>query len=190
MVKLNKLDLRILEELKTDGRMSITDIAKRVKSSRPTVTNRLEQLLEKGVLNISAGLDLQSLGYKMALVSLEVSGDDNRKKFLEVMGKCPRVQTIFRSSDLANIKVGIWGEDESTINSCVESFRDLAIVKIVDTEYLGTPIRGNVTLPVNLGDDEIAPCGKTCTLCSQYENKWCPGCPVTIYYNNPLLNSS
>ena len=189
VAKLDKLDLQILEELKKEGRVSITELAKRVKSSRPTVTKHVERMREEAILNISAGLDLQSLGYKMALVSLEVSGDENRKKFHEVMGKCPRVQTIFRSSEIANIKVGVWGEDESTINSCVESFRDLANVKIVDTDYLGTPIRGNVTISVNLGDDEFAPCGKTCAHCSQYENEWCPGCPVTIHYKNPLLKS-
>jgi Lrp/AsnC family leucine-responsive transcriptional regulator len=190
VVNIEELDLQILEEMNKEGRVSITNIAKRINSSRPTVTSRLKEMRKEGVLNIAAGLDLQSLGYKMALVSLEVSGDQNRKKFLEVMGKCPRVQTIFRSSDIANIKVGVWGEDESSINSCIESFRDLANVRIVETEYLGTPIRGNVTLPVNLGDNEVAPCGKTCTMCSQYENEWCHGCPVTIYYKNPLLKST
>ena len=190
VAKLDKLDLRILEEPKANGRMSITDLAIRVKSSRPTVTNRLARLQKEGIAIFPAGLDMSNLGLKMALVSLEVSGDENRKRFLEVMGRCPRVQMIFRSTEKANIQVGVWGEDESTIKSCIESFRDLPIVRIVDTNYLGTPIHGTVTIGVELGDDEIAPCGKTCTMCNQYVNEWCPGCPVTIYYKNPLLKLS
>ncbi len=190
MVELDSLDLRILEELKNDGRMSITDLAKQVNSSRPTVTNRLERLRKEGIMKFSAGLDLRNLGLKMALVSIEVSGDKNRKKFLEVMSQCPRVQTIFRTPDVANVQVGVWGEDESALKSCIESFRDLPDVRIVDTKYLGTPIHGNVTIGVQLGDYKIAPCGNKCTMCSRYENEWCPGCPMTLYYRNPLLKDS
>ena len=190
MAKLDKLDLRILEELKANGRMSITDLAIRVKSSRPTVTNRLSRLQKEGIAIFPAGLDLSNLGLKLTLVSLEVGGDENRKRFIEVMGKCPRVQTIFRTTDIANIQVGVWGEDEATIKSCIESFRDLPNVRIVDINYLGTPILGTVPIGVELGDDEVAPCGKTCTMCNQYVDEWCPGCPVTIYYKNPLLKLS
>ena len=189
MAFLDKLDLKILEELKIDARMSITDLAQRAGSSRITVTNRLKRLRKEGIVKIPAGLDLVKLGYKMALVCLEVSEDENRKRFYEVMSQCPRVQTIFRTPDLANIQVGVWAEDDSAIKSCIECFRDLPNVKIVEVKYLGTPVTGNVALNLRLGDAVIAPCGKTCALCNQYGNVWCPGCPVTIYYKNPLLKS-
>ncbi len=187
MVKLDKVDLKILEALKIDGRMTITDITNRIDSSRPTVSNHLERLRKEGIVNIPAGLDMGNLGYKMAVVGLEVSGEKNRKKFYDVMAQCPRVQTIFRTSDLANIQVGVWAENETAMKSCIESLRDLPNVRIVETKYLGTPVKGNVTLPLQLGDAEVAPCGKKCTLCEQYGNDWCPGCPVTIFYKNPLL---
>jgi DNA-binding Lrp family transcriptional regulator len=187
---LDKLDVMILEELRTDGRISVTELSKRISSSRPTITSHLDRLRKEGTMNITAGLNIINLGLKMALVSLKITGSESRKKFYEVMSQCPRVQTIFRTLDVANIHVGVWGEDDSTIKSCIESLRDLPGVGIVDAKYLGTPVVGNVTLDLKLGDAEVAPCGKKCTLCSQYENERCQGCPVTIYYKNPLLKSS
>ena len=126
----------------------------------------------------------------MALISLKVTGIEDRKKFYEIIRQCPRVQTIFRTPDVANIHVDVWGEDESSIVSCIESLRDLPGVEIAETKYLGTPVMGNVILDLKLGDAEVAPCGKQCTICSQYANERCLGCPVTIYYKNPLLTSS
>jgi DNA-binding Lrp family transcriptional regulator len=186
VAKLDKLDLKILEELKTDGRMSITDLAQRINSSRPTVTNHLEKLRKEGVVKIQTGLDLAKLGYKMAVIGLEVNGE----RFYDVMAQCPRVQTMFRTSDIANIQVGVWAEDDTAMKSCIECFRDLPNVRIVETKYLGTPVKGNVTLPLQLGDAEVAPCEKKCVLCDQYGSDWCPGCPVTIFYKNPLLKNS
>ena len=48
-----------------------------------------------------------------------------RKEVLEILRKCPRVQTIFRSPKKANIELGVWGENDQTINSTIESFRDI-----------------------------------------------------------------
>jgi DNA-binding Lrp family transcriptional regulator len=180
----------ILQELNKDGRMSVTDLAKLVGSSRPTITNRLARLREEGILKIPAGMDLTTLGLKMATIGLEVRGDENKTNLLELLKKCPRVQTIYRRPFIANIQVGIWGEDESTINCCIDSFRNLPGVQIIETNYLGTPIHGNIILQVKMGKDEVTKCQKTCSSCNQYMNDWCPGCPGTISYKNPLIVSS
>lgn len=189
MVELDRLDLMILQELNTDGRMSVTDLAKLVGSSRPTITNRLARLREEEILKILAGLDLATLGLKMAIIGLEVSGDKNRINLLELLKKCPRVQSIYRTPFIANIQVVVWGEDESTINCCIDSFRNLSGVKIVETNYLGTPIHGDIILQIKMGNAEATACQKTCANCDQYLNNWCPGCPGTISYKDPLINA-
>ncbi|UCH57683.1 MAG: Lrp/AsnC family transcriptional regulator [Candidatus Bathyarchaeota archaeon] len=186
MARLDKLDLRILRELKKDGRASITHLAKQVESSRPTITNRLRRLREEGLLNIIGGLNLGALEFKMAAVGMEIKSESSRKEVLQLLSSCPRVQTIFRTPEKANIHVGIWGEDDQTINSTIESFRDFPNVEIVRTSYLGTPIHGNVTLMLDPGKGDVSPCGKKCSECHRYQNNWCKGCPSTMHYSNPL----
>ena len=184
--KLDSLDFKILRELTEDGRISITDLADKVQSSRPTVTNRLNRLRELGLLSIVGGLNFMNLGFKMATVGLEVKTEARRKEALKILRKCPRVQTIFRSPKKANIELGVWGENDQTINSTIESFRDIQDIEIVDINYLGSPIHGNVTLRLNPGNLEVTSCGQVCADCHRYQNDWCLGCPDSKDYKNPL----
>ena len=185
--KLDSLDFKILQELTVDGRISITDLADKVQSSRPTVTNRLNRMRELGLLHILGGLNFMNLGFKMATVGLEVKTEASRKEALEILHKCPRVQTIFRSPKKANIELGVWGENDQTINSTIESFRDLSDVEIVDINYLGSPVHGNVTLRLNPGNLDVTPCGQVCADCHRYQKDWCHGCPDSKDYKNPLV---
>ena len=71
-IKLDELDLKIVDCLNKDGRLSVTDLSNRVGASRPTVTSRLRHLLERGALKVKGGLDAKSLGFKVATVGLDV----------------------------------------------------------------------------------------------------------------------
>lgn len=186
-IKFDKLDLKILFELQKDARISITEIAEKVGSSRPTVTSRVKQLLESRSVLIGAGLNLTAAGYKMACVGLEVRNEDTRKNVEHMLKSCPRVLNVFRTPEKANIHVAVWGEEDQTINSTIESFRDLHDVDIVYTHYLGTPIHGDIMIKVTPTLSEETPCGKTCSECHRYENKWCLGCPITVDYVSPII---
>ena len=185
--KLDSLDFKILRELSKDGRTSITDLADRVKSSRPTVTNRLNRMKELGLLDVVGGLNFIKLGYKMATVGLEVKTEDSRKETIEILSKCPRVQSIFRSPKKANIELVVWGESDQTINSTVESFRDISNVNLIDINYLGAPIKGNIILRLDPKGLDETPCGLVCADCHRYLNDWCHGCPDSKDYKNPLM---
>ena len=67
-VKLDDLDFKIIHQLQGDGRISITDLADKVGSSRPTVTNRLKKLVDEGFVVVNGGLNIRRLGFKVACV--------------------------------------------------------------------------------------------------------------------------
>jgi Lrp/AsnC family leucine-responsive transcriptional regulator len=185
--KLDRLDFKILHQLQKDGRTSITNLAEKVESSRPTVTNRLRLLLENEQIVIHGGLSLKATGYKVACVGLEVKNDESRKKMEKYLKDCPRVIYFFRTPEKANIHVGVWGEEDQTLNSTIESFRDHQDVDIVFTHYLGTPIHGDISIKVHPMKNDKTPCGVTCSQCHRYNNGWCLGCPASTDYKNPLL---
>ena len=58
---------------------------------------------------------------------------------------------------------------------------------IVYTHYLGTPIHGDIGIKIIPADEEMAPCGKTCSYCHRFKNKWCLGCPTSVDYVNPIV---
>jgi Lrp/AsnC family leucine-responsive transcriptional regulator len=186
--KLDVLDLRILSELQRDGRATISSLAENVGSSRPTVTNRLRRLLEDELAVIQGGLNLQKFGFKMACVGLEVKKDATRKEVEHLLKSCPRVLNVFRTPEKANFHLAVWGEDDQTINSTIESYRDKTGVDIVYTHYLGTPIHGDIAIRVQPNKGSETPCGMSCKECHRYENDWCTGCPVTADYKDPILD--
>ena len=135
--------------------------------------------MDEDTIKVKSGLNLRKFGFKMACVGIEVKSDEMRRKIEQSLKKCPRVLNIFRTSEKANIHVGVWGEDDHTINSNIESFRDLADVEIIYTHYLGTPIYGDLLVNINLNEGIEAPCSKVCKNCYRYEMDWCRGCPAT-----------
>ena len=185
--KLDHLDLEIIRLLQKDGRISVTELAEKVKSSRATVTNRLKRLIEGELIIVRGGLNLWKFGFRMASVGLEVKKESSRKEVETYLKNCPRVLNLFRTPEKANIHAIVWGEDEHTINSTIESFRDLSNVEIVHTHYLGTPIYGNIVINVESGINAETPCGMKCVDCYRYNNAWCLGCPASKDYKNPLL---
>lgn len=185
--RIDEIDLNIIRELRNDGRITITDLSRKLETSRPTVTNHLGKLTREGLVLITGGLHVGKLGYKMASVDLEVKGEQGRSMLKEILKACPRVQVLFRTSKKANITVVIWGEDDNTINSMIESLRDRPNVEIVETRCLGTPIHGKTIIALKTSNSTNTPCGKKCTSCPRYNNSWCPGCPDTVFYSNPIL---
>lgn len=184
---LDHLDLEIIRHLQKDGRISVTELAEKVKSSRPTVTNRLKRLIDENLIIVRGGLNPRKFGFKMASVGLEVKKESARKEVETYLKDCPRVLDIFRTPGKANIHLTVWGEDDQTISSTIESFRDFQNMDIVYTHYLGTPIHGNIVINVESSENGEAPCGMKCADCHRYNNAWCVGCPASKYYKSPLL---
>lgn len=184
--ELDLLDLKILFELQLNGRISITDLANKIGASRPTTSSRLKRLLEEGYAIVRGGLSLNRMGFKMACLGLEVRNESSRREVEICLKNCPRVLNIFRTPEKANIHIAIWGEEDQTINSTIESFRDLPDVEIVYTHYLGAPIYGDTVFPVTTEKVEKTPCGKNCASCYRYDQGWCIGCPITFDYKDPI----
>jgi len=186
-LKLDLLDLKIVSELQLDCRISITELSQRVGSSRPTVTGRLRRLRDEEIVLINGGLNVNKFGFKIVCVGLEVKSDESRSKVEGYLKACPRVLNIFRTPEKANLHVSAWGENDQTLNSTIESFRDFPDVEVIYTHYLGAPIHGNVAVPITINLEDETPCAKNCEECYRYVNDRCLGCPSTVYYKNPLV---
>lgn len=61
--KLDKIDYSILSQLQEDGRKPFTEIAKCIGVAANTVKNRVEKMMEEGILNIIPRINALKLGY-------------------------------------------------------------------------------------------------------------------------------
>jgi Lrp/AsnC family transcriptional regulator for asnA, asnC and gidA len=73
---LDEANKRIIELLQRDGRMSYTSIAKSVGLSEAAVRQRVQRMLDQGVMQIVAVTDPLTLGFaRQVMVGVKVEGD-------------------------------------------------------------------------------------------------------------------
>lgn len=75
-VVIDAIDRAIIRQLQVDGRASYADLAAEVGLSAPAVRQRMQRLMETGLLQVVAVTDPLKLGLPvMAMVGIEVDGD-------------------------------------------------------------------------------------------------------------------
>lgn len=75
-VAIDAIDRAIIRQLQVDGRASYADLAAQVGLSAPAVRQRMQRLMESGLLQVVAVTDPLKLGLPvMAMVGLAIDGD-------------------------------------------------------------------------------------------------------------------
>lgn len=128
--EIDQFDHRIIEALLSDGRMSVTDLAKRVGLSNTPCQVRLRRLIEDGyILGFRAVVDVNKLG-KNHVAFTEVKLSDTRENALNAFNvavrrlqeveECHMIAGAFdyllkiRTSDIANYRQ-VLGEKISSL---------------------------------------------------------------------------
>jgi DNA-binding Lrp family transcriptional regulator len=185
----DEVDKVIVSELQKDARVSLVSIGKKLGISHVAVRKRLNNLLKNNLLSFSAGINVESLGGRVAVITVEVENYTRLKELTELFQHCPRV--IFLSTlSASNLMAILFGENLSTLESTIGlcSLRVQKGVRRSDVQMGEAPAYPRF-LPLRMQfrrDEETAPCGISCATCERFENKKCLGCPATKFYNGPL----
>lgn len=187
ITKFDPIDIKIIEALRKDGRRPVLQVSKEIGVSRPTVINRLARLVEGDILSIKAALNLNELNFKTSFVAFEVKNQEARQRLEKMLLACPRVLMLLRPTGKANVLILLWGEDQNTLNSTIESFRSVKDADLVYVYSSDPPLlNDSFSLKVFPVKGDIAPCGKVCADCLQFVEDRCMGCPAVNGYKGPL----
>lgn len=70
---MDQLDIRLLELLQMDGRMTLSELSKKTSLSRPSITERLKRLQDKKIIEgFSARVSLKEIG-RNVIVYIQIS---------------------------------------------------------------------------------------------------------------------
>ncbi|WP_030910843.1 Lrp/AsnC family transcriptional regulator [Streptomyces sp. NRRL F-5126] len=99
---IDAVSLAIIEQLQEDGRRPYSAIGKAVGLSEAAVRQRVQKLLDQGVMQIVAVTDPLTVGFRrQAMVGINVEGDvDGVAEALTAMDECEYVVVIAGSFDL------------------------------------------------------------------------------------------
>jgi len=185
--RLDAIDMQIIDSLRRDARKPVLQISKETGVSRPTVTNRLNRLIDSNILSVNACLNLGELNFKTSLIALEAKGSEARQELEKTLSICPRVLMLLRPPDKANMVIMLCGEDQNTLSSTIETFRSIRNTDLVYIHSSDPPLFAeSFCLKVFPIKGDVAPCGKRCADCLHFLEGQCVGCPAVAVYKGPL----
>jgi len=131
---MDDLDRRILDILRRDSRTPYTEIADRVGTSEGTVRNRVEQLLESGV--IERFTVATRTGNVKAMVEIGVAVDVDTGAMSERMAEWTEVDFVWQVSGEEDVVVVADTTDTGTLNDLITRARELNDVVSTKTRLI------------------------------------------------------
>ena len=185
-------DRKIISQLQLDGRTTFEKLADIIGFSNMGAKKRVDKLLEKGIISISALVNTEHTDLHAALVLIEIESTEAMHRLLDRFKECPRVVNIFTTLGGYNIIALVVAENRDTLESIsVEKCSLRSSEGIRRSEFY--PIGRIHYSPFLLvreylthKEKKTTPCNVDCHPCNRYKAEKCVGCPATSYYKGNL----
>jgi Lrp/AsnC family transcriptional regulator for asnA, asnC and gidA len=113
-VALDDIDKAVIRELQVDGRLSYAQLGPRVGLSQAAVRQRVQRLIDRGVMQVVAVTDPQMLGFHVqAMVGLRIEGDV--RKVARSIGELDEVDYVVVSAGRFDILAEVVCEDNEQL---------------------------------------------------------------------------
>ena len=131
-VVLDDLDKRIIEQLQQDGRRPYTQIAPAVGLSEAAVRQRVQRLIDSGVMQIVGVTDPRMIGFgRQAMIGLTVEGDT--RKVADAVAELQEVVYVVLTAGSLDVLVEVVVEDDEHLLDLLNN-KIRAIDGVRDTE--------------------------------------------------------
>jgi DNA-binding Lrp family transcriptional regulator len=189
---MDKIDWKLIMQLRSDGRKTFKELGEAIGFTSLGAKKRIEKLLKKNLIHISALVNTDALDLRLALILLEIESAETMRKIIDRYSKCPRVINFFTTIGGYNLIALVMAENQATLES--ESMEKCALRSgegIRRSEfYLIGRVHHYPFLPLKADalkeKGDITPCGVQCKDCPSFQDEKCVGCPALSYYRGPL----
>jgi Lrp/AsnC family transcriptional regulator for asnA, asnC and gidA len=132
-VALDDINKQIIEHLQRDGRMSYATLAKTIGLSEAAVRQRVQRLLDGGLMQIVAVTDPLTLGFaRQAMVGLKVTGD--LRAIADEIAAIPEVDYVVICAGGFDLLVElVCTDDEHLLDLLNEKVRAINGVQVCET---------------------------------------------------------
>ncbi|MBS3806449.1 MAG: Lrp/AsnC family transcriptional regulator [Bacteroidales bacterium] len=138
---------KILLELQYDGRISYTELGKKVGLTGPAVKERVHKLEEAGVIKgYRVRLDLSKVGYTMTAIINFKMNPGSIKRFIDELAKIPEVIEVNRITGGDNMIIKVALKETRHLEKLINRFIEYGVP--TTSIVLSTPIQDKVMDPV------------------------------------------
>ena len=131
---MDDLDQEILDILRRDARAPYTEIAEQVGTSEGTVRNRVERLLEEGI--IERFTVSTRTGNIKAMIEVSVKVNVHTTEITERMAEWDQVDFVWQVSGEADIVLVVDAADTQAVNKLITRARELEEVENTKTRLI------------------------------------------------------
>ncbi len=189
---MDAIDKKIVTQLQADGRTTLEELSQITGFTSMGTKKRLERLIQKGIIKVSALINPSVLKLHPAIIMLEMESADAMQELLDRFEHCPRVIQIFKTVGGFNLIAFVVAETQETLESismekcslrCSRGVRRSEFYPVSETYF--SPF---LQIRENLAHKEkkVTPCKIECDPCNRYEIQKCVGCPTTSNYKGSL----
>ena len=153
MASMDRIDLRILEELQNDGRLSIVELSARVNLSKSPCAERVKRLERQGLIRgyrAELDPDLLDAGHVViVLVTLDITSDDALDKFRSAARRIPEVQCCYMVAGNFDYMLKVRTKDIVHYRSLLEdSIGKLPNVQQTHSFVVMELVKDEITVPI------------------------------------------
>lgn len=136
----DRTDLKILDELRKDGRVSYSEIAEKLGIATSTVTGRVEKMKDKGVITgFKPEIDYENLGFELTAMIAVKAEADKIESTAEKLESNERVISFFEVTGKTDMIVVSRFIDREDINSFLKNLQQTEGVLSTETNVILTP---------------------------------------------------
>src|SRR6056297_3534925 len=143
---IDRYNRKILLELQYNGRISYTELGKKVGLTGPAVKERVHKLEEAGVIKgYRVRLDLSKLGYTMTAIINFKMNPGSIKRFIDDLAKIPEVIEVNRITGSDNMIIKVALKETRHLEKLINRFIEYGVP--TTSIVLSTPIEDKVIDP-------------------------------------------
>ena len=191
---IDNVDKKLISILQVNGRTSLSDIGKQLGMSHVAVSKRLDKLVGKKLVQVTAAVNAEALDAKVLFVGLETESTEVADLIEKKYEHCPRLMMLAPVTGRYNLFAVMVAEDtfslESILGTC--SMRTEEGVRRSESWFGNAPVVPKylqIDLSPKCKKSGESPCGRFCRDCARYIADKCVGCPSSDVYKGTLWAS-
>lgn len=147
----DQLDLAILDELQTNGRVSVADLARKIHLSQPAVHNRMKRLEREGIIRQYVALvDREAAGYDLMCfirLTIQPNSRENAGHAQAVLDKHPAVLECYRTTGSFDLLLKVVVRDHRALDQFIaDTLMTLPGIDRIDTELVLNELKSTTAM--------------------------------------------
>jgi DNA-binding Lrp family transcriptional regulator len=147
-LNIDEVDGRILQQLRTDCRMSYREIAKKARISVGTALNRIRRMERSGViLGYSARVDPEKVGYELTGIAEITVSKGKLIEMEQVISKLPNTCAVYDVTGLTDAIVIAKFHSREELSKFTKTLLSLPFINRTNTRVVLTTIKEDFRIP-------------------------------------------